>query len=108
MKKLLFAADGDDHRKPQLVKMKRATDHGVPCPNLYIYNTTPKPSVQRSSQRENGKIKRARRPGLLLYNFSVLLLPKVLHGLSLPLLSSHTRISAHICHVISNVGHADR
>lgn len=38
--KLLFAADGDHSIKLQLVKMQKTTDHVVPCPSGYIYNTT--------------------------------------------------------------------
>lgn len=37
LSKFLFASDADRHRKPQLVKMKRTTDHGVHISSAYIY-----------------------------------------------------------------------
>lgn len=39
--KLLFATDGDQLRKTQLIKMKVTSDYVVRTPNWYIYNTTP-------------------------------------------------------------------
>lgn len=48
-KKLLFAADRDHHRKPQ-VKMQRSTDYGLPSHDVvYIYDTTLTPKVQGAS-----------------------------------------------------------
>lgn len=39
-KKLLFVADKDYSRDPQLVKIQGVSGHGMPNPNLYIHNIT--------------------------------------------------------------------
>lgn len=51
MKKLLFAENENNHRKPQLIKMQWAIDHSVSCPNLYTYKTTPNLSVKNDHKK---------------------------------------------------------
>jgi hypothetical protein len=47
-KELLFVADGDYYRQPQLVKMYN--------PNCYIYDTTPTSKVQEKHQKMSQKV----------------------------------------------------
>lgn len=48
LKKFLFAEDRDCYRKPQLAQMQ-TTDHVVPNPSWYAYNTTPLSKAQGTS-----------------------------------------------------------
>lgn len=52
---LFFAAHENSYSKPQLVKMQERTDHGVPIPNLYIYNKTSMLKSQRTMQNDMWK-----------------------------------------------------
>lgn len=58
--KLPFAAERDHYRKPQLARMQRAPDHGIPRLNLYAYYTTHIPKAGRTPWKSSGKIVRSR------------------------------------------------
>lgn len=62
-KKLLFAADGEHGRDPQLVKMLRMSDCGCPAPAGT--STTQPLSLGETCGSRSGKIRRASGPGYL-------------------------------------------
>lgn len=50
-----FKVAGDDHRKPQLVKMWRTSDRLVPSLSLYISNTMSIPKIQETLWKRGKK-----------------------------------------------------
>lgn len=53
---LLFAAYGDQHRDPQLVKIQRVRDCGIFSPKCNIFVIPHPPKVQGSLMKSDGKI----------------------------------------------------
>lgn len=53
-KKLIFAVERDHYRKPQLARMQRRTDGGVPSTKWCIYNAPPH-LLRRSQCRRGGE-----------------------------------------------------
>lgn len=52
---IYFSVETYHYKSPQLVKMKKKTNHGVQGDNKHIYNRTPKPEAQRAFQKKGWK-----------------------------------------------------
>lgn len=68
--KCFFVTEGNYHRDPQVVKMQRIRDHGVPSPVQMTHLHHNLLGAQETSQKRECKDSNARRPGHLLWPLS--------------------------------------